>query len=107
MSDDQAASPRHAYLATAMAEAHRESPRMVDLRKWAIERLLQTPGAEALMRPGWIHEPGEVTECDGPGGPVFTAPHLTRVEPRLFDIADDLVRYAETGEHPKPEEPGA
>jgi hypothetical protein len=90
----------------AAEKSRREAPRMVDLRKWVIERLLLMPGADALLRPGWVHEAADVVECDGPGGLTVLPPKLTRTPPCIFAIADDLVRYAATGEHPKAEEPG-
>ena len=62
---------------------------LVDLRKWAIERLLLMPEANALMRPGWA--------VDSRGG-------STRVPPKLFLIADEIVDYVANGEHPKPAE---
>lgn len=81
------------------AARFQRQPAQVSLRQWAIERLLAMPGAEALLRPGWVVvEPvGAMQECTGPGGLMINPPRMTLVPPTIFSVADKLALYVSTG----------
>lgn len=90
------------------AEAHRRvqngRPEMQALRKWAIERLLTAELGPSMMAPGWIVQ--EQGMADLKPGQVMSmhevpVPRMTRIPPPIFGLADSLVAYVLSGEHPK------
>lgn len=89
-----------------LAHQDRKDRALEDLRKWAIETLVQSADVAAMLQPGWVVAPGTWTSWDGPG-PIELARGGTRMTitpPRIFRLADDLVEYARTGKHPVPVE---
>lgn len=85
------------------AEARERLSNQRAWRQWAIEKLLASPGAAGLLAAGWIVQSGEAEHTVEPGrlitinGPVSPP---ERIPAPLFAIADDLIDYVTTGNHP-------
>lgn len=104
MTEDELFNRRCADTVEIARKERLQARHLVELRRWAIERLLAMPGAEALMCPGWIVDEGSVGKWDEGETFLRGVSKMTTVPPKLFTIADNLVDYVANGEHPKPEE---
>lgn len=68
-------------------------------RQWAIEKLLASPAAAALLSPTWVVETGGLLSS------FRRAPEkVTRLACPLYAMADDIVAYITTGAHPDADE---
>ena len=79
------------------------------LRKWAIEHLLTAERGASIMEPGWVvQEQGLADLKPGQIMSMHDVPVLkvTRIAPPLFGLADEIVAYVLSGEHPVPDEDG-